>query len=465
MFAAALAYACLVPSSLTLQFAGAADTVTGSRHIVHYGSQRVLLDCGLFQGFKALRLRNWGDFAVPPARINAVVLSHAHLDHCGYLPVLVQQGFRGAVFCTPATHDLVNVMLLDSAHLLTEEAKHANRYGYSKHAPAQPLYTVDHVKQAMKLVQTVPFHRAFDAGGLRAEFLPAGHLLGAAIVVLTAGKRRIVYSGDLGRQSDLLMPPPQRIEAADVLLVESTYGNRLHPPDDPQTQLAQIIRQTASAGGSVLMPTFAVGRAQALMLAIHRLKQTKQIPDLPVFLDSPMAQRATKLYAKHHALLRVDSNECTAICESAQFVQTPDESKQLSHLNYPCIILAGSGMATGGRILHHLKTYAPNGRNHIVFPGFQVPGTRGGRMVTGEPAVKIHGEYVAVNAKVSHIEGFSGHADAQELLDWLSAFKHPPARSFVVHGERDAADALRQRIADTLRWPVQTVEHLQKVAL
>jgi metallo-beta-lactamase family protein len=453
-------------SSLALQFAGAADTVTGSRHLVQYGSYRLLLDCGLFQGFKALRLRNWSDFPVPPPRIGAVILSHAHLDHCGYLPVLVREGFTGPVFCTPATRDLANVMLLDSAHLLTEEAKHANRYGYSKHTPAQPLYTVDHVRAAMKLMRPVAFGRAFDAGGgVQAQFVPAGHLLGAASVVLTAGKRRIVYSGDLGRTADVLMPPPQHIAQADVLLVESTYGNRLHPKEDAQERLAQIITQTVGAGGSVLMPTFAVGRAQALLLCIHRLKQAKQIPDVPVFLDSPMAQRATELYAKHHALLRVSPQECTAICETAKFVQTPEQSKEISHLNYPSLILAGSGMATGGRILHHLKTYAPNSRNHIVFPGFQVPGTRGARIVAGEPSVKIHGEYVAVNAKVSHIEGFSGHADADELMAWLGGMQQAPARTFIVHGERDAADALRLRVADTLHWQVQTVEHLEKVPL
>ncbi|MFM2399411.1 MAG: hypothetical protein RL341_1568 [Pseudomonadota bacterium] len=451
---------------MNITFAGAADTVTGSRHLIEVPGFRLLLDCGLFQGFKTLRERNWSTLGFDARSVSAVVLSHAHLDHCGFLPVLTKLGFRGSVYCSQATRDLAEVMLLDSAHLLEEEAKHANRYGYSKHAPAQPLYTVDDVKRCLQNIKPLPFNTTFKLSkNLSIELTPAGHLLGAASVIVRHHDMQLVYSGDLGRNEDLLMPPPSAVHAADVLLVESTYGNRVHPADDPMQQLGDIIRATVGRGGMVLMPSFAVGRAQALMLAIERLKQQNAIPDVPVFLDSPMASKATAIYRRHAKLLRIPKEEVPAMCESAKFISTPDESRALSASSAPCVIIAGSGMATGGRILHHLKAHAPNSRNHIVFPGFQVPGTRGAKLVAGEPTVKIHGEYVPVKAKVSHIEGFSGHADASELIDWLTQFRAAPGSTFVVHGEREASDALRLLIKDSLGWDARAVEHMQRVSV
>ncbi len=444
-----------------ITFAGAADTVTGSRHLVVAGGKRVLLDCGIFQGFKTLRLRNWSPFPVAPRSLDAVVLSHAHLDHAGYLPALVRDGFRGPIMCSKATRDLAEIMLLDSAHLLQEEAAFANRHDYSKHRPALPLYTVDDVRRCLAQFEPVTFQKETMLGPVCITLTPAGHLLGAASVSLEVNGRRLVFSGDLGREHDLLMPPPQRIATADVLLVESTYGNRQHPVEDAEQQLGLIVRKTVARGGTVLMPSFAVGRSQALMLLLHRLKRRGDIPDVPVFLDSPMAARATAVYRKHGALLRLSGDEREAMCNAATFVGSPTASRKVSGLNYPSVIIAGSGMATGGRILHHLKTYAPDPRSHIVFPGFQVPGTRGAKLVAGDPAIKIHGSYVPVNARVSRIEGLSGHADADELLGWLRGFSHPPKQTFVVHGEREAADALRLRISDELGWKVATVEHMQ----
>jgi metallo-beta-lactamase family protein len=445
---------------MRLHFLGAADTVTGSKHLVEAGGARVLLDCGLFQGYKTLRERNWAPLAVAPASIDAVVLSHAHLDHCGWLPALVKQGYKGPVHASPATRDLAEVLLLDSAHLQEEDARRANRGGWTRHQPARPLYTVAEAKRAIARLEPVAAGRGVRIGDVNIDLTPAGHLLGAMSVTLRHGGRRLVFSGDLGRADDLLMPAPQRVAGADVLLVESTYGNRLHPPENVQERLGAIIRATVRRGGTVLMPTFAVGRAQALLLVLQRLKAAGEIPaDLPLFLDSPMATTATALYQRHRKLLRIPAREAGALTEDVTLVAGPKDSERLTRMRWPKVVLAASGMATGGRVLYHLKALAPNPRNHIVFPGFQVGGTRGATLVGGAREVKIHGEYVAVKAEVSHLEGFSGHADADGVLDWLRGFEAPPERCFVVHGEPAAADALRLRIKDELGWRVAVPEH------
>jgi metallo-beta-lactamase family protein len=452
-----------VQHATRITFAGAADTVTGSRHLIEIGNRRVLLDCGLFQGFKTLRQRNWSAFPVPPQEIDAVVLSHAHLDHSGYLPVLCREGFRGPIYCSAPTRDLAEIMLLDSAHLLQEEANFANRHGFSKHSPARALYDVNDVRKAMKRFSPIDWDKRERLGQVELSLVRAGHLLGAASIRLTLRKRTILYSGDLGRDRDLLMPPPTNVTAADIVIVESTYGNRRHPAEDTAERLAGIVRETASRGGMVLIPSFAVGRAQSLLLCIGRLLREERIPKLPVFLDSPMASRATLVYKKHANELHIGAEDLRALLGCAKHVSTPDESKAISRLQYPAIVIAGSGMATGGRILHHLKVFAPDARSHIVFPGFQVPGTRGAKLVAGDRTIKIHGAYVQVNAQVSQLESLSGHADADEVIRWLSRLRKPPQQVFVVHGERDASDALRMRIRDELGWPADAVEHLQHV--
>ncbi|MGL6110404.1 MAG: MBL fold metallo-hydrolase RNA specificity domain-containing protein [Rubrivivax sp.] len=447
-----------------ITFHGAADTVTGSRHLVQIGSQRLLLDCGLFQGFKVLRERNWAPPAPELLQADAVVLSHAHLDHSGWLPALVKHGFRGPVYATQATRDLAEVLLLDSAHLQEEDARRANRYGYSRHEKALPLYTTRDAQRAIAKIVPVPAGRDKLCGDVRIGFTPVGHLLGACAVTLTQADERLVFSGDVGRSDDLLMPAPQPVSDADVLLVESTYGNRVHPKDDAPARLAQIIRDTVQHGGSVLMPAFAVGRAQALMLVLQRLKTAGEIPaDLPVYLDSPMAVRATELYHKHRRLLRIAAREADHLSDGVHMVGDAKQSMRLVRSRWPSVIISASGMATGGRVLHHLKAMAPLAKHHIVFAGFQVGGSRGARLVAGATEVKIHGDYVPVRAMVSQLEGFSGHADADELMAWLRGFRQAPRQTFVVHGDPDASDALRLRIKDQLGWPVRVPQHGESV--
>ena len=449
---------------MQISFHGAADTVTGSRHLVRLGGRSILLDCGLFQGFKVLRERNW---LAPPRELieaDAVVLSHAHLDHSGWLPALVKHGFRGPIYASPATRDLAEVLLLDSAHLQEEDARRANRYGYSRHAKALPLYTRRDAQRALARIVPLPPGREAAIGKLRVGLTPVGHLLGACAVSLQAGDERLVFSGDVGRSRDLLMPAPQPLPEADVLLVESTYGNRVHPQEDVAARLGQIIRDTVQRGGSVLMPAFAVGRAQALLLVLQRLKAAGEIPaELPVYLDSPMAVQATALYHRHRRLLRLGAREAEHLADGVHMVAEAKQSMRLLRSRWPSVIISASGMATGGRVLHHLKAMAPVPKHHIVFAGFQVGGSRGAHLVGGATEVKIHGEYVPVRATVSQLEGFSGHADADELMAWLGSARRAPRQTYVVHGEPDAADALRLRIKDQLGWSVHVPEHGQTV--
>jgi metallo-beta-lactamase family protein len=452
-----------------LSFLGAADGVTGSRHLLDTGERQVLLDCGLFQGWKLHRVRNW-QFPPEFAGLDAVVLSHAHLDHSGWLPALVRHGFRGPIHAHPATCELAAVLLLDSAHLQEEDARRANRYGYSRHEKALPLYTQADARRAIAQFRPLPPGRGLAIGDLRVTLTPVGHLLGACAVTVQAGGAhgtRLLFSGDLGRVDDLLMPPPQPAPDCDVLLVESTYGNRVHPVGDGPDLLAAIVRGTAAGGGSVLLPAFAVGRAQALLLVLQRLRKAGQVPrELPIFLDSPMASQATELYRRHAKLLRVSAREMGGLLDGVRVVPDAAHSIRLSNARFPRIIISASGMATGGRVLHHLKALAPDERNAVVFAGFQVGGSRGARLVAGEREVKIHGEMVPVRARVVQLEGFSGHADRDGILDWLRPLKRPPQQTYVVHGEPDAADGLRCALRDRLGWRhVYVPQHGQTVTL
>jgi metallo-beta-lactamase family protein len=450
---------------MKIQFLGAADGVTGSRHLVDAGDRQILLDCGLFQGWKLHRERNW-QFPIALREVDAVVLSHAHLDHSGWLPALVKHGYRGPIHASPATCELARVLLLDSAHLQEEDARRANRYGYSRHAKALPLYTRADALRALDQFVPLPTGRELKIGHSTVRLTPVGHLLGACAVSLTHGGQRLVYSGDLGRLEDLLMPPPEQPPPADVMIVESTYGNRLHPREDGAALLADIVNRTVQRGGSVLLPSFAVGRAQALLLVLQRLRRARLIPtELPIFLDSPMALEATAMYRRYGRLLRVPAREVATLCNGVRLVTTVQQSMRLSASRYPAIIISASGMATGGRVLHHLKVRAPDERNAVVFPGFQVGGSRGARLVAGEREVKIHGEMVPVRAEVRHLQGFSGHADRGELLAWLRHLKRPPQRTFVVHGEPDAADTLRVAIQNELGWSVRVPEYGEQVTV
>ena len=447
---------------MKIHFLGAADGVTGSRHLVESAGSRILLDCGLFQGWKLHRERNW---VFPPELqdLDAVVISHAHLDHSGWLPALVKHGYRGAIYASPATCDLARVLLLDSAHLQEEDARRANRYGFSRHAKALPLYTRADAQRALsQLVPLTPGHET-QIGRHRLRLSPVGHLLGACAVHLAEPGRQgmqLVFSGDVGRSRDLLMPPPQPVKQADVLIVESTYGNRDHPDQDPSERLTELVQRTVQRGGSVLMPSFAVGRAQALLLLLQRLRRSSRIdPRIPIFLDSPMAIEATALYRRHARLLAVPAGEMRGLCDGVRMVTTLQQSQRLSASRYPAIIISASGMATGGRVLGHLKAMAPEPRHTLLFAGFQVGGSRGARLLAGERAVKIFGEMVPVRADVQQLAGISGHADRHELLAWLRHIRQPPQQTFVVHGEPDASDTLRSAIRNELGWSARVPAH------
>lgn len=452
---------------MQIQFLGATGTVTGSKYLITSATARVLVDCGLFQGYKQLRLRNWERLPVSPAEIDAVVLTHAHLDHSGYLPLLVKNGFRGEIHCSEATYDLCRILLPDSGRLLEEEADYANRRGFSKHSPALPLYTEDDAHHALRRFVPFDFGEKFEvANGLRATMHPAGHILGAAVVSLSDSSTTITFSGDLGRPDDLLMVPPSVIEHTDYLVVESTYGNRTHDKEDPKIALGKIIRETAARGGVTVIPSFAVGRAQELLYGIHLLKESGDIPaSLPIFLNSPMATNALELYYKHRRQHRLTQVQTEAMCRTARIVNSVEESIALNRKQMPMVIIAASGMATGGRVLHHLKSFAPDPRNTILFAGFQAGGTRGAAMLDGAQAIKIHGEYVSLRARVEQIGNLSAHADADEILHWLSHFKQAPKQTFITHGEAAGADALRMRIEQELKWKCRVPDYRESFEL
>lgn len=438
---------------MKLTFLGAASTVTGSKTLLNTKDKQILIDCGLFQGYKNLRALNWTAFPFDAQKLDAVVLTHAHLDHSGALPLLVNQGYRGPIYATPATIDLCNILLLDSAKLQQEEADFANRHHTTKHEVALPLYTISEAKRALRFLKPIDFNQATSmTPGISLRLKPAGHILGASSAEVTAEGKTILFSGDLGRPNDPIMHAPAPIGDADFIVAESTYGDRIHGPTDPTNALGDAIKRTAERGGIVLIPSFAVGRAQEILLAIYRLKMTKAIPNLPVFLNSPMAIDTTALYQRHCQEHRLDSGECAGLGHVAKMIKTQEESRALNQIGYPSVIISASGMATGGRVLHHLKTLAPNHRNTIIFAGYQAAGTRGARIVAGERTVRIYGEDVPVNAEVVSLDGMSAHADSTEILAWLKTCKRIPNTVFLNHGEADAADAMRLHIKHGLGW-------------
>lgn len=453
-------------STTSLQFMGAAGTVTGSRYLIETGGRRILVDCGLFQGYKQLRERNWVPFPVPASSIDTIVLTHAHLDHSGYIPALVRQGFRGKVICTEATRDLCALLLPDSGHLQEEEARYAKRKGYSKHAEPLPLYTQEDALASLKRFDG----RAFDTTmeitpGVTARFIPAGHILGAAQISFDVHGRKLHFTGDLGRAADSLMRAPAPLEETDVLVCESTYGNRTHPVVDAEAELAPVIKRVAARGGVIVIPAFAVGRAQGLMLHIARLRQRGEIPPIPVFLNSPMAINATELYHRYHGEHRVTDEDCRLMYELATMVNTAEESKALNLRHGPMIIISASGMLTGGRVLHHLKAFGPDPRNAILLAGYQAGGTRGAKLAAGDKSVRVFGQDVPIGAEVVAMQGFSGHADSDELLTWMRTAPQAPRMTYLTHGELDASDALRLRVEHELGWRCRVPEHLESVSL
>lgn len=454
----------------TLRFLGAAGTVTGSKFLVETGAARVLVDCGLFQGDREWRRRNWDDFPFDPGTLDAVVLTHAHLDHSGAVPLLTRNGFSGPVVCTPATARLAAIVLRDAAHLQEEEARYANEAGFSKHSPALPLFDTADAEKAISLLRPLEHDvRGTLPGGMTLHLRRAGHILGSAFAELDVDGTSVLFSGDMGRAEHPLLLPPAAPSDADVVVVESTYGNREHE-DSSDRDLAAVISRTTHRGGVCLLPAFAVDRTPVLLMALARLKQDGQIPDLPIFVDSPMALHALEVYrdaiANHDPDVRPDIGTGGRLFEppGLRLMPTREDSEQLNRPGRPCIIISASGMATGGRVLHHLSEQLPNSRNSVVLTGFQVPGTRGRALADGARSLKIHGRYVPVRAEVVALPGYSAHADAGQLVAWLADMRAPRA-AYVVHGEPDAAAALADRLHLELGWTAVVPEYLEKVRL
>jgi len=473
-----------------IQFLGAAGTVTGSKHLVNTsfdgdgkGGIQVLVDCGMFQGQKEWRERNWQELPIPAKEIDAVILTHAHLDHCGWIPRLVKEGFRGPIYATPATIDLCGVVLSDSGHLQEEDAAFYNKINKSKHSPALPLYTLEEAQDCLQYFRAVQFGEAKQLSPEFAfRFVHAAHILGSSMVEITLAlsgqARRMLFTGDIGRMRDQNIAPgkvihsgPQEGETADVLVMESTYGNREHPKDDPRPELVKVITQTVQRGGSVVVPAFAIERTQKFVFMLKELMEAGQIPKIPVFCDSPMAIKAVQIFLKHteeyseqtKQLIRQYGSPLT--WEGFSFASTAQESKKINDSHAPCIIVSSSGMATGGRVLHHLAQRLPNPDNTVIFIGYQALGTRGFTIKSGAPEVKIFGEMVPIRAQIAAIEQFSDHADPPELLEWLRTFRNKPGVTYLVHGDPSASSQLRDLMIKELGWNVQVAQWQQKVEI
>jgi metallo-beta-lactamase family protein len=447
---------------MQLTFLGATQTVTGSKYLLEHEHKKILVDCGLFQGYKPLRLRNWEDLPVHPSTIDAVLLTHAHLDHSGYIPRLVRAGFTGTIYCSAATLALCKILLLDAGHLQEEDAARANRYGYTKHQPALPLYTKEEAAASLQYFQPVDFGKAHSlGGGLSFTLSRSGHILGSAFIEVNDGRTSVLFSGDLGRPHDPVMKPPATLQHSDYLILESTYGNRLHDRTDPAETIGAIINSTAAKGGKVIIPAFAVGRAQSVLYYVQQLQQAGAIPQLPVFLDSPMAINATELFCEFKHEHKLPEYVCAAMCGLATYTRTVEASKRIDQSPLPSVIISASGMATGGRVLHHFKALISDPRHTILLTGFQAGGTRGDRMLKGEKHIKIHGAMYPVRARVEAVSNTSAHADYEEILAWLGNFRQAPRKVFITHGEAAAAAALQEKIHAQFGWHVVIPDYLQ----
>lgn len=447
-------------------FLGGTETVTGSKFLVESGNTRLLVDCGLFQGYKWLRERNWQAPAFDINRLDGIVLTHAHLDHSGYIPRLYKLGYRGPVYCHPATRDLCSVLLPDAGRIQEEDAKFYARHKLSKHAHPQPLYDGETAERCLELFETREFEQQFSAGSFDVHLQPAGHILGAGSAIIESEGKRAGFSGDVGRPDDLIMYPPQPLPELDLLLMESTYGDRTHPEIDIPAELAKVVNETVNRGGVLLIPSFAVGRAQTLQHLLLKLMQQGEIPHLKIFLDSPMAIDVSDIYRRYPKQHRLTPEECHFMGQGVEYTRDVEDSKALENISYPHIIIAGSGMATGGRILHHMGRLLPNHRTTVLFAGFQAGGTRGARMLKGCESVKIHGKYVPCKARIEMLDGLSAHADYRELTQWLLESRmHPGTPIQLVHGEPDAADFLRLHLQDNTPFRAKVAQYRQVLRL
>jgi metallo-beta-lactamase family protein len=464
---------------MKLTFLGATQTVTGSKFLLETKDRRVLIDCGLFQGPKELRLRNWDAPPVDPKSVDAIVLTHAHIDHTGYLPRFVAQGYKGPVYATPATVDLAHILLPDAGHLQEEEARYRNKHHLTKHKPALPLYTIDDATAALELFRPVSYLETFRLTGHTSfSLIPAGHILGSAFVLFRESdsetEKTILFTGDIGRYDQPIIFDPSEVEAADYLVLESTYGNRLHSEKNgsAKEQLRQVVVETAQRGGTVLIPSFAIGRAQELLYVLRELEEENQIPILPVYVDSPMAVDAVDVFREHveeHDLEMaqlVQTGGSPLNTQRVQFSRTVEQSKAINEHRFPSIIISANGMATGGRILHHLIQRVTDSRNVIVFVGFQAYGTRGRLLSEGARQIRIFGVDYPVRAQIQVIDGFSAHGDYGEILRWLEGFKRPPRSTFLVHGEPKAIEGMKERIRSAYNsWHVEAPEYRQSFDL
>lgn len=448
---------------MKVRFLGATGTVTGSKYLVTTDQANLLVDCGLYQGYKNLRERNWQPFPIDVKTIDAVVLTHAHLDHSGMIPLLYKYGYRGPVYCTAATFELCKLLLPDSGHIQEEEANFRNKHKLTKHQPALPLYDLAMAEKSLKLFSSVDFDQTVTVKDLQIKLSSVGHILGAGSVRITDGNKSLVVSGDVGRPNELVMPAPKALEPCDCLLIESTYGDKLHEKDDSNDKLADVINQTISRGGSIVIPSFAIGRAQTLMFLLLELIKADKIPKIPIFLDSPMAISASSLYSRFNDLHRMSAQQCQEMGELVEYTREVEASKKLADINYPHIIISASGMATGGRVLHHLKRMLPDHRNAVIMVGYQAGGTRGRKLLNGDHKLKIFGIDVKVKAHIEEIDTLSAHADYQELILWLKQSQGlNPRQVFVVHGEPDAADSFRLHLKDQLGWTAKVPEYMSE---
>jgi metallo-beta-lactamase family protein len=439
---------------MRLTFLGATKTVTGSKFLISLGNKNILVDCGLFQGLKELREKNWAKFPIAPHLIDAVILTHAHIDHTGYLPVLIKNGFTGKVYCSQATKELCSVLLPDSGYLQEEEAKFANKHGYSKHKPALPLYTQAEAEHALKSFHPLEFRKVKKLSEETfVTLIPSGHILGASLVQFRHFDTTLLFTGDLGRLHDPIMRSPSIIQATDYLIIESTYGDRAHEKVDPIENLATVINQTIDRNGTVIIPAFAVGRAQHILYLIYQLKKSQRIPNnVPVYLDSPMAKHATEIFFKNSELHKLDAELTKQVCEVATYINSREESQALDLDARPKIIISASGMLEGGRVLHHFKSFCSDARNTILLTGYQAAGTRGAEIVKGKRELKMFGQTLTVNAEIKQLDNMSAHADSEEILEWLANFNHIPKKVFITHGELHAAESLKNKIEERFGW-------------
>ena len=444
-----------------VQFIGATGTVTGSKYLVKYDRYKLLIDCGLFQGIKNVRRRNWTELPFHADNVDAVLLTHAHIDHSGFLPALMKRGFHGPIYCSEGTHALCKVLLPDAGYLQEEDAKYANKKRFSKHEPAEALYTEDDARKVLKQFRHIATSDTLELpGGMTATFTPTGHILGACAIRLEYQGKSITFTGDVGRSNDMIMYPPKPLAATDYLVVESTYGNRLHEEIDAEQAIADVVNRTAARGGIVLMPAFAVGRAQLVIHILQKLLEQNRIPTMPVYLNSPMAIRATEIFFSLHDEHKLSKDDCEKMDHITHYVKTVEESIELNNRKYPGIIISASGMASGGRVLHHLKTLVGDARNSVLFLGYQAAGTRGDSLTNGADHIKIHGQYFPVKAEVANLQALSSHGDYREISDWLKKMPGKPTKVFITHGESCAADCMRLHLQDEFGWNVEVPEYL-----